>query len=274
MTTAHDSKPDTIWRAVVLAASRGPDDPLARATGVRHKCLLPVAEEPMLARVVRALRADPRIKEIAVVIDDFDAAKSALGTPLPESVRLLPAGESAAASADAAVAALAEEGSWRPVLLTTGDHALLTPDMVRLMLNTPQTKEADLFIALARRSLIRQAYPDMRRTWLKLCGEAVTSCNLFALMTPRARRALQFWKDAERNRKHPLRLAFSFGLGSLLRLAFCSGGAERALAILGKALGLAAAPVFMPWAEGALDVDKPEDYALVQCILDRADKRP
>ncbi len=266
-TKQRQIEPSVSWRAVVLAASRGPKDPLARASGVRHKCLLPVGGAPMLSRVVSALHANDRIEEITVVIDDPDAARRALGDPLPDYVHLRPAAASAAASADAAIAAFAGEGPWRPVLLTTGDHALLTPDMVRLMLQASHTTTADLFIALARRSVVLKAYPDMRRTWLRLCGESVTSCNLFALTTPRARLALQFWKTAERNRKHPLRLALTFGLGPLLRLAFCTGGATHALTILGEALGMTAAPVFMPWAEAALDVDKPEDYALVQRIL-------
>ena len=45
--------------ALILAGSRGPDDPMARAAGVSHKALLPVAGVPMLLRVVEALRALP-----------------------------------------------------------------------------------------------------------------------------------------------------------------------------------------------------------------------
>ena len=40
---------------VVLAAGRGPDDPMAKAFGVAHKCGLAVAGIPMLQRVLAAL---------------------------------------------------------------------------------------------------------------------------------------------------------------------------------------------------------------------------
>ncbi|NJM91716.1 MAG: hypothetical protein HC861_02805 [Rhodospirillaceae bacterium] len=38
--------------ALILAGSRGPDDPMAKAANVSHKALLPVAGVPMLLRVV------------------------------------------------------------------------------------------------------------------------------------------------------------------------------------------------------------------------------
>ena len=43
------------WTALVLAAGRGPNDPMAKAYGVSHKCALPVNGVPMLRRVVNAL---------------------------------------------------------------------------------------------------------------------------------------------------------------------------------------------------------------------------
>jgi GTP:adenosylcobinamide-phosphate guanylyltransferase len=47
--------------AIVLAGSRGPDDPVARAAGLQHKALVPVAGVPMLQRVLDTLAAVPRI---------------------------------------------------------------------------------------------------------------------------------------------------------------------------------------------------------------------
>ena len=45
------------FTAVVLAADRGPDDPVARAAGVRCKSLTPVGGKPMVFRVLDALTA-------------------------------------------------------------------------------------------------------------------------------------------------------------------------------------------------------------------------
>src|SRR4029077_14791730 len=45
-----------MWQAIILAAGRGPDDPMAKAYGVANKTVIPVAGVPMLARVAGALR--------------------------------------------------------------------------------------------------------------------------------------------------------------------------------------------------------------------------
>jgi hypothetical protein len=41
----------------------------------------------------------------------------------------------------------------------------------------------------------------------------------------------------------------------------------RAFGYMSKRLGLKVAPVFLPFAEAAIDVDKPSDHALAERIL-------
>ena len=61
---------DPPFTALVLAGSRGPDDPVARAGGVAHKCLVPVAGVPMAVRVVETLAACPSVGRIALALED------------------------------------------------------------------------------------------------------------------------------------------------------------------------------------------------------------
>ena len=57
--------------AILLAGRRdGATDPLAQAAGVTHKCLVPVAGQPMLLHVIEALVANRRIGTVRVVIED------------------------------------------------------------------------------------------------------------------------------------------------------------------------------------------------------------
>ncbi|MDP4822826.1 MAG: NTP transferase domain-containing protein, partial [Aestuariivirgaceae bacterium] len=67
------------WDALIMAAGRGPDDPMAKAYGVTHKCLLEVGGIPMLARVVDVLSRHPAIGRILISIEDETLIKKALG---------------------------------------------------------------------------------------------------------------------------------------------------------------------------------------------------
>ena len=194
----------------MLAAGRGPDDPMARAFGVSHKCLVDVGGMPMLARVLATLRAHPAIGRIGVSIENEALVEQAVGS-LPEDVFVTPSKESAAASAAAALPVLGH-----PVLLTTADHVLLDGAMLDHFMAQSATGSADLTVGLARAETILAAYPETRRTFLRFGPDRVSGCNLFGLMTPDAARAIAFWQTVERNRKRPWRLIAAFGAVPLL----------------------------------------------------------
>ncbi len=248
--------------ALVLAGRRpgGGADPMAATAGVSHKALLPVAGVPMLLRVVSALRASPAVGRIAVSVEAPEETLS--GLEGLEGVLLRPAAPSPARSA---AAALAEFGA--PLLVATADHALLTPDMVERFVSAVPGGVAAA-AALARRETVLAAYPDARRTWLRFRDGAFTGCNLFLLAEAEgAARAVVFWRRVEAERKRPLAMARLLGPLFLLRFALGRLTLRAALDALGRRCGARLAAVEMPFADAAVDVDKPEDLALVEAVL-------
>lgn len=251
------------WTAIVLAAGRGPGDPLARAYGVTHNCLLPVGGVPMLRRVVDALRTHPSVARIAISIDDPSVVPAALGASGPD-VTVLPSADSAPASALAAIEAV--DRRW-PVLLTTADHALLDRAMLDHFLSASEGAGADLAIGLASAETILAAHPDARRTFLRFGRDRVSGCNLYGLTSGRALAALELWRALDRDRKRPWRIVRAFGLGALLRYALGLVDLDGAMALASRRLDLQARAVLMPFADAAVDVDKPADKELVEAIL-------
>lgn len=253
--------------AIVLAGSRASGDPVARHAGVSHKALVPVGGRPMVARVISALRDSALISRIAVAIED-----TALLKGVPEIASLIENGtvlavESAATPSRSASKAVAALGGNHPVLLTTADHALLTPDMVRQFVDKAKTAEADVVAGLATRETIAGAYPETARTYLRFRDGRFSGCNLFYLATPASERALAFWRRVEENRKTPWRIAGAIGLGTVVLYALGALSLDSALARLSRAMGAKGAVSLLPMAEAAIDVDKPEDLRLVERIL-------
>ena len=255
------------FTAVVLAASRGGADPVAAMAGCSHKSLVPIAGQTMLARVLRALTASASVGALAICIDD----PAVLGKS-PEiaalidlhDIALIDSAATPSLSVIRSVEALARP--W-PVLVTTADLPLLSAEMVDHFCLHALTSAADIAVGLASASVVLGRYPDALRTFLPFRGERYTGCNLFALMTPLAMEAVAFWNSVERDRKHPWRLFKSFGAKAMAR--FLLGGAtlDSALAAGSRRLGLAAAAVTMPFANAAIDVDKPADMELVESII-------
>src|SRR5687768_12464821 len=121
---------------------------MAKAAGVSHKALLPVAGVPMLLRVVEALRATSGIARIYVCIEN---ERVVLQMPALEALHrdraleILPAADSPATSV---AAALRHIELTQPLLVTTGDHPLLTPAILQRFVDTAP-KDCDLAVALA-----------------------------------------------------------------------------------------------------------------------------
>ena len=174
----------------------------------------------------------------------------------------------AAASAPASViAAVGQKALAYPILITTADHALLTPAMVRHFCQSTEQSGGDFTVGLATAETILAAYPQTIRTFFRLGKSRLSACNLFALRNERGLRLLARWQYLEPVRKKPWRLIAAFGLMPLLRFLAGRLDLDAALAIVSRKLGLRVDAVFMPFAEAAIDVDKPADKELAEIIL-------
>ena len=245
--------------ALVLAGSRpGASDPVAASEGVAHKALASVAGQTLLERVVRALEG-AGVRRIAVAANDpaVEAEARRLGAIV------LPTAPGPSESAG-----LAFERFGAPLLVTTADNALLEARWVaELVDGTPPG--ADVSLMLARRDRVEAAAPGTSRTWLRFADGEWSGCNLFLLATPLASRAIGAWRQVEADRKRPWRIARRLGIGTLWRYSIGRLTLAESMTRLGRQIGINAVPVAASDGRAAIDVDTPEDLALVRDLVSR-----
>ncbi len=251
------------YHALVLAGRRGTSDPLDQLQTGTHPALIDVVGVPMLLRVIRSLRESERIGPIAISID----AVSALTNPELEANHELVHHQSLDSPSRSVRDALSGFGAGHPVLVTTADHALLTPEIIADFLDRADASRVDLAVGVVEQSVIQSAYPQTTRTYLRFREGSYSGANLFAFRTPRAALAAEFWVKAEQFRKRPWRLASVFGPVSLLLFALRRLSFDAALERGSAAIGCRVGAVRLPFAEAAIDVDRPSDLELVSKIL-------
>lgn len=243
---------------LILAGSReGERDPLARLGGVTHKALLPVQGIAMIERVVNALEQVPDLGPIWVSIENPDCLDF-----LSDRVRFLPAASSPSASVAEALAVIKT-----PCLVTTADHALLKPAWIQEFLFKSQKTGADLTAGVALKTTVERDVPETKRTYIRLADKEFSGCNLFWIGTSTGLNVVKLWEHLQQHRKHPLRIAWKLGIGTLLKAAFHlldSKGLLKRIYVLTDAK-----VVLIELSEGqaAVDVDKPADYYLVKSLL-------
>jgi hypothetical protein len=153
-----------------------------------------------------------------------------------------------------------------PILVTTADHALLTPEMVADFL--AKAAGADVAIGIVSRDALMKRLPQTQRTWLKFRGGAYSGANLFLLGTPKVRSTIELWRSNEQNRKKAWRMLLTVGLFAGLGALFRLRTLQQTLDSVGRKLNLNIRAVELSDPLAAVDVDKPADHELVTAILE------
>lgn len=245
------------FAALVLAGSRGGEDPVAAVAGVSHKGLATVGGRTMLARVAEAVDT-AGASRIGVVTADEDLAAAALALKTRAPVEIIPSAASPSLSVQAGLDRLGA-----PLLVTTADHALLRPEWItRFVQDVPAG--ADIAALLGEEAVVQAAAPETRRTYLSFRDGRYSGCNLFYLATPASAAALALWRRVEVHRKEPWRMALLLGPGALIGYLTRRLTLGQAVAHLGHKAGVTAAAVTTPFGLAAVDVDKPADLELAR----------
>jgi|JI10StandDraft_1071094.scaffolds.fasta_scaffold03834_3 GTP:adenosylcobinamide-phosphate guanylyltransferase len=238
--------------ALVLAGRRdGVIDPLAAAFGVEDKCLVPIAGQPLIVHVLRALASSPLVARIIVSINDPSLlADLPIARELERAGRLVPmkAKDNLAESIFAAA-----EGIDFPLLVTTADNVLFTHHAVSEMHDQACGGNADAAVAFSRRDDILAAHPDGQRRFYKFADDAYSNCNCYWIRDASALSAAEVFRSGGQFAKHPMRIANAFGILNLIRFRLGLGSLADAFERFSSRLGLTLHPVI--FADGALAID-------------------
>lgn len=256
----------SFFSAIVLAADRETNNRVAKAAGVRCKSLAPVNGTPMIFRVLDALASSSKVGKKIL----SGPPKNILDQE-PELTRYLDScnvawRENRATPSLSVCDVVKTLPQDRAILLTTSDHALLTPQIVDYFCCEAQSSGDDVVVALARHETVMDVYPKTSRTTYRFKDGAYCSCNLFAFLSPQARTVPSFWRRIEKHRKNPLRVISFLGWGTVFRYLKGKLTLDEAVERISLRLGCKVGIVIMPIPEAAIDVDSEEDWQLVQRI--------
>lgn len=259
---------DTRYTALVLAAARGgPRDPLAQQGGVSHKAFIDLAGTPMLRRVVEAVIDSGRVGHVIVSIeqDAMEEGREVLaGLDVRTSITYTPSRESIGVS----VAALEQSfPDALPMIITTGDNGLHTGEIVRSFCDQLDSVAADGALGLTDARIVLDKYPDGARAFHRFRDGQFSSCNLYAFLSPRAFRGAAVFNGGGQFGKKPKRLIGAFGLVAFLVYKTRLVKVRPFIRFLSRAIGVRTEPVFLPFAEGPIDIDRMSDWKLAERII-------
>ena len=246
--------------ALILAGSRsGGDDPVAKEAGVSCKALADVGGTPMIKRVMTALEESSAVTRMItslpedVVFDEEIERVSAQGSPVRSLLKMLD-----------------RLGDDEPILVTTADHALLSPSILNSFKNQYEADRFDIGVAMLPLEILAQKYPAMHRTRLKFKDGNYKSCNLFIFQNKQtAQSILNFWLALEANRKSPWKMIRALGLITLLSYVTGQLTLQNALKRIGKLTNTTPQAIMLDIPEAAIDVDTVPDLEFVRSLIEQ-----
>ncbi len=254
--------------ALILAASRrGPADEVAKIQNLSHKCLVVIDGMVMLERVVREIKAAKDIGRIFVSIESEELLTSvpALKEMFEKGeIHYLPSEENLFLSIKNASAAI--ENPW-PLVISTGDNALHTSDMVDHFTSEMFSENVDSAVAMTPSDVILKAYPDGKRAFHELKDGGWSSCNLYALMNEKALTAAKVFEGGGQFGKRPKRIMAAFGLWFMMLYKFRWATIHQLAGLLSRRWNLTLKVIRMPYADAPIDVDNPGDFVRTEQIL-------
>ena len=256
--------PSTQLIALILAGRRSSKDEQLAAFSDVHKAFIDIGGVQMIDHVLQALSGIEAIDNIWISApEDIRTHFDAIQSPTSElSIR------NACASPAATIeTALRDAPPNSELLVTTCDHALLTPEMIEYFLNNIDRNANDAAAACVLQETFIAAYPDAKRTFIRLSDLTFSGANLFWFKKGASEPLVEFWRRLEDNRKKPAKMAAEIGLstGALYLAGMLSK--ERMLSKIRKKTNVRVALTSLPFANAAIDVDKPQDVELVRSLM-------
>ncbi len=253
------------FTAIVLAADREHENPVARAANAPCKALVPLAGKPMLERILKALAQSREIAGILICGPGEGIWKN---ITLDEPAEWIPPDASPSRSAWRCMEQIDDH---QPVLLTAADIAFPQPRVFDDFCRRAVESGADVAVGLVPYAKVAARFPGVRRTPLKFSDGPFCTCNLFAFLTPKGRELIRLWKKLEQDRKRPWRLIQALGLAPLLLYLTGRLTTEEAARRVERKLGIKAAFIVLPYPEAAIDIDTEQDLSFVRRLLNHPD---
>lgn len=253
---------------LILAGRRNAAlDPLAARFGVSHKALVPVLGQAMIGRVLEIADAAFPGATLFVSVEDFNVIQAE-----PTVARLHAAGRLQPVAAEENMVdsiASAARITGFPLLITTADNVLMTPEAMRLMHREGLATQAHALVAMAEKTDIRAAHPDGQRRFYEFKDGGYSNCNMFWLASERALKATETFRHGGQFAKKPERIVKAFGIVNLIRFRLGRNTLAEMCRHISRRFGVDIRPIVMTDGRLAIDVDNDRTHGVAEDVLGR-----
>jgi GTP:adenosylcobinamide-phosphate guanylyltransferase len=250
----------------VILAGRVPnqDDPLYLYTQGKAKAMIDIAGKPMIQWILDSLGKASDIDYVLIIglNPDIDLTCDKSMNFIPDQGDLL---QNAKAGLQHT---LTRNPNDNHVLFTSSDIPTVTSEMIDWRVKETHKQKHDIHFTVVERHTMETRFPDANRSYVKFKDYELCGGDLH-FVRPAIVEEDEIWRRLIAARKNPLKQASLLGFDLLLLLLLGRMTLKDAERRVCERLGVSGQACISPYAELAMDVDKPHQLEIVRHELSK-----
>ncbi len=242
-----------------------PDEPLFEYTQGEYKALLDVAGRPMIQWVLDALEDATTIDRVLLIglPPDISVSCRKTLTFIPSQGGLL----------DNIRTGVLKTLEINPgaghVLLVSSDIPAVTAEIIDWTTRTALETDHDIYYNLVSRQVMEARFPGSKRSFTNLKGISVCGGDMNVIHSRIVTGRDDLWQGLIAARKNVFKQASLLGFDTLLLLLLRLIDLKAAERRVSRRLGIRGRAILCPYAEIAMDIDKPHQLEILRADLQR-----
>lgn len=251
---------------VLLAGGEiSPDDPMYPQAPYGKRSLIDIHGKPMVQWVLDALCSSAHVSKVYIM-----GLESETNLRSTKPLLFMTDHGDLFENIRAGVLKSAEEHpGLDKVLIVAADIPALKPEMIDwLVEKVAQDSGKLIYYNVIPREVMEVRYPDAGRSYVRLRDITVCGGDLNAIDPRLFEQDQPIWKRLTESRKHPMKQVSLLGLDNLILIAFRLLSLDDAVHRICKKLSITARALVNPYAEIAMDADKPHQLEILRRDLE------
>ena len=236
-----------------------PDDPLFAITNGLPKALMQIGGQTLIQWSLDALSK-------AASIDNVVLVGLPAGAEIHYSGKLIRMENQGDLVSNITVAAqkLLENGASSPyALVMASDVPTVQPEILDWLTGQVEQAASDLVYTVVAREVMESRFPDSHRSYIKLKDVAVCGGDINAIRLEKINYDNPIWRRLVDTRKNALKQASLLGFDTLFLVLIRALTLAQTESRVCRKMGIAGKLLLSPYAEIAMDVDKPAQFELL-----------
>jgi GTP:adenosylcobinamide-phosphate guanylyltransferase len=240
-----------------------PEELLYPYTQGKPKAMLDILGKPMVQWVLDALSGSQHVENVVLI-----GLTAESGVTCTKPMTFIPNKISMIENLLAGITKVMEiNPSATRALLASSDIPGITPEMVDWEIETTLKTDVDLCYTVVKREVVERRYPASRRTYVNLKDIEVCGGDLNVVHTSVVSMNAEIWEKLVATRKNPIKQAAILGFDTLLLMLLRVISLDEAVKRLAARLHMTGQAIVCPFAEVAMDVDKPNQLEIIRADL-------